>query len=138
MATGPSQHMLASHIPATHFKVSPSPSHLLPLSQLLILLITLLSWLCPTPFALLCALSLVRYLPPSPPPSLPLSLSPPASLTMFSPFSPLLYPISHRQPWPCSVYCFLSLLWTLSDASGCFLSPIYSKSLPPNHTMEQA
>ena len=31
--------------------------------------------------------------------------------------------------WPCSVYYFLSLLWTLPDASACTLPPIYNKNL---------
>lgn len=41
------------------------------------------------------------------------------------------------KPSPLDMFCLLSpLLWSLSDASDCFLSHIYNKILSFNHTME--
>ena len=40
-------------------------------------------------------------------------------------------------PLPMAEY-FLSLLWTLSEASGCTLPHIYNISIPLNHLLEQA
>ena len=66
----------------------------------------------------------------------------PASLTVSLFSLPCHILLSHREPWPepvCwsySVYFFLSLLWIFPDASGCSVSNVYNRNLPPNHTME--
>lgn len=65
--------------------------------------------------------------------SLPPSLCP--LLLLFPPFSLSSIPcvLSHREPWPCSVYFFLTLEWTFLDASDYCLSRVHS-----NQTIEQS
>lgn len=82
---------------------------------LLILLITMLFWLC----------ALLGF-----------SLS--SSISLPPPFSLLYSLLAWPGPicWPRSVYYILSLSWTLPDALAHFLPHIYNKNLQVNHTLQ--
>lgn len=98
------------HLSSSHLLCSPNlpPTHRLPSPKPLILLITLLFWLFffSLPLLLLSPLSV----PTHPPSALFLLLSWPGPVC-----------------WPCPVYYFFSLLWTLPGASGYFVSLIHKK-----------
>lgn len=53
-------------------------------------------------------------------------------LLLFPLSSPaLLLPPVSLSPWPCLVCFLFSLLWTLPEATGSFLSSTHNKNLPP-------
>lgn len=59
----------------------------------------------------------------------------PGALLVLSFFLVLCFLLSYLSLvyWPCSVYNFLSMFWTLPDASVCPLPHIYSNNLPQPH-----